>query len=113
MQPRHHRGRTDEQGGDNTSAVESRGGGWKLLRQLAESTPGGWAGVVVKFGPAWALVAYLLFFLTGTWDGNLLAIGKGVAEIKAEHVQMGNYLRAICVGVNREEVWRCDQGPSR
>lgn len=78
------------------------------MRQVAESTPGGWAGIAIKFGPAWVVVGVLLFYLTGSWDSNLEAIAIDARAIRSEHMQMSSYLRAICVGVNREESWRCD-----
>lgn len=80
------------------------------MRQLADSTPGGWAGVAMKYGPAWLVVGVLLFYLTGAWDSNLGAIAADAKAIRSEHMQMGIYFRQICYGVNREETWRCDAG---
>src|SRR5688572_13142233 len=111
VQPKERRGANSTVFEDNGSAVgRRRGGGLGWMRQLAESTPGGWPAVALKFGPAWVLVGYLMFFLTGVWDTNLSAIAADARAIRSEHLEMSSYLRGICMGVNRDEVWRCASG---
>ncbi len=103
------RGQRSDQIADNTSTVGGAGGGWflSLMRQVADGTPGGWAGVAIKYGPAWLLVGWLMSFLLGGFATNLGAIASDAKAIRGEHMEMGIYLRGICMGVNREETWRC------
>lgn len=80
------------------------------MKQLAESTPGGWAGIGIKYGPAWVLLFWMTNALLGGFTTDLSAIAGDARAIRAEHMQMGFYLHAVCVGVNQGESWRCDPG---
>ena len=97
---------------DNDSAAGSPAAGWfySLMRQVADGTPGGWAGVAIKYGPAWVLVFWLVnAILTGV-TANMGTIAAETKAIRSEHMEFGIYLRGICYGVNREENWRCTAG---
>lgn len=85
------------------------------MKQLVEATPGGWAGVAMKYGPTWCLVFVFTWFILAKADGNLVAIAGDAKAIRAEHMQMGTYLKGICLGVNRDpnEHWRCMVGGER
>jgi len=77
------------------------------MRQIADGTPGGWAGVAIKYGPAWVLVFWLTNAILSGVTTNMGAIAADARAIRGEHAEMGILLRGICHGVNREEPWRC------
>lgn len=63
--------------------------------------------LVMKHGPSWILLAYLVYFLTN-------GVGADVRESRAEHRELGFYLRAICVGINKDTPngWQMCQPPA-
>lgn len=63
-------------------------------------------GLFVKHGPSWILLAYLIYFLTN-------GVGADVSAGRAEHRELGFYLRAICVGINKDTPngWQMCQPP--
>lgn len=65
-----------------------------------------WVAPVMKFGPAWALVAYLIYSLTTGMSGDVRAA-------RAEHQDLAFYLRQICIGINRDtpNAWQQCQPP--
>ena len=67
----------------------------QAITTFFSSGPGGWGQLFMKHGPAWVLLAYLIYFLTN-------GVGAEVSAMRADHQQLGFYLRAICVGINAD-----------
>lgn len=64
--------------------------------------------VLAKYGVGSVVAIYLVYMMTGTMSADLKAVQKEAQGIRAEHVQMGMYMQAICYGTNSEaERWRC------
>lgn len=64
--------------------------------------------MVMKYGPQWVLLAYLIYFLTN-------GVGVDVRASREEHRELGFYLRAICVALNKDTPngWQMCQPPQR
>jgi hypothetical protein len=65
----------------------------------------------MKYGPAWVLLAYLVFQMSTGMGG---AIAAGNAANLADHRELGFYLRQICIGINKDapNAWQQCQPPT-
>lgn len=82
----------------------------QAIVNLFGAPPSALVGAVMKYGPAWALLAYLVYTMS---SGMGAAITAGNANNLADHRELGFYLRQICLGVNRDSPsgWQQCQPP--
>jgi len=75
-----------------------------IASALASFLKGGpaaaWGQLLVKSGPAWLLLAWVIHWMTVGVGGEMQ---KDLRTMRLEHQELGFYLRAICVGVNKDQ----------
>lgn len=69
-----------------------------------------WVQLIMKSGPAWVLLAWVIHWMTAGVGG---AMQQDLRNMRIEHAELGFYLRAICVGVNKDQPngWQACQPP--
>lgn len=78
---------------------------------LGQGSLSGLLAATMKYGPAWVLLAYVVYSLT---TGMGADIRSGNASSAADHRELGFYLRQICIGVNADKpnAWQQCQPPT-
>jgi len=73
------------------------------MKDIADTE--GWSAVAFKYGPGWVIAGYLVYQLSTGVSSDLAHVREDMAR---EHQALGYYLRAVCIGFNRDQPTICD-----
>lgn len=76
-------------------------GGSRVGRLMAQvRSDQGWGAVAAKYGLPWVLLAYMLY-------SQQTGFVRTLDDMRLEHAELAFYLRAVCLGVNRDQPGVC------